>query len=198
MVMTKSEYARFAGFAAAAALAASLVPIIAGCAGPAAGPGSLTAKSLLPAAQSQLSTTAPDAKLLVVQTTNVVSPTSTPTWGYLFGDAKTGTVYVVTMNNGKPGPAQVYGQASLTPTQWAQVPSADAWKVDSDVAYQKAVGVNSKGASAPYTMGVVTYLPPGSGGDLKPFEWSVVFDPDGSKPTTVTVNATTGDATPAK
>jgi hypothetical protein len=198
--MTKPRLARIAGIAAAVALASVLLMVAAGCSSAPAGGGASgqTAKAYLSAAQSQLSTMAPGAKLLVVQTTNVVTATSTPSWGYLFGDTKSGKIYVVTIDKGKPSPANVYGQASLTATEWAQVPNADSWKIDSDAAFQKAAALEPKAAGSPYTMGFVTYMPKGTTSPLKAFEWSVVFEPVGSAPSSITVNATTGEAFKSK
>ena len=102
-----------------------------------------TAKDNLPKAQSTLSTAAPDAKLLVAQSYDAITPTSTPGWEYLFGSPKSGKVYAVLVMGGK-SQFMEYGAANLTPAQWAAVPSTDQWKIDSDVALQKALAVYPK------------------------------------------------------
>ena len=200
--MTKSRLARAAGVLIAVGLGVFLLASLAGCAGSGSSPSvAATAKGYLPAARSQLTTTAPQGKLLLVQTANIASTTSTPVWSYLFGDPKTSVIYAVMVQNGKPSPAMRYGVASLTATEWAAVPTADAWKVDSDAAYQKAVAAYPKGASAPYAMGFVTYVPKTATATIDPFVWSVAFNPEGGPgvtPTTVKVNATTGAASVSK
>lgn len=161
-----------------------------------------TAKQTYPTAKSSLSTMAPDAKMLLVTTANVITPTSTPVWQYLFGSQKDGKTYAVTVQNGKAIP-QAYGTAGLGAAEWAQIPGESEWKIDSDVAVQKALGVYTVGTKdTAYILGLVTYVPKSSGkSKVQPMVWSISFDPasKGSAPTsTVNVNAVTGEAAYAK
>jgi hypothetical protein len=160
-------------------------------------PQGQTAKQALPAAQSALATTAPDAKLLLVQTAQAVTPTSTPVWAYLFGSPKSGTLYVVRVANGAAMPPAEYGKASEIGTfDWGKVPSTDQWKVDSTEAYQKAYTASgAKSAPPQWVMGFITYVPNTEETQTAtPFVWSVQFDPgtSGATPNIIDVNATTG------
>lgn len=160
-----------------------------------------TARATLEVAQSELTTTAPDAKLLVVQTAEATVATATPSWVYLFGSPSTGRTYAVYIVAGKSMGAQEYGSAGLTDDEWSQVPDLDAWKVDSDVAYQKALSASgAKGDPAAYIMGLVTYMPATATSTVEPFVWNVQFDPgsSGATTSTVEVNATTGSTAVAK
>jgi hypothetical protein len=144
---------------------------------------------------------APDAKLLVVQTAQAVTPTATPVWGYLFGSPKTDLTYVVYLSNGQSMGAKEYGKAGLNAAEWAKVPGTDAWKVDSDVALSKALAISgANGNPAAYIMGFVTYKPATDTSTVQPFVWSVQFDPGASGATTkaIDVNATTGVAAVTK
>ena len=164
-------------------------------------PAQITAKQALPIAMSALATTAPDAKLLVGQSAQPITATSTPVWEFLLGSPKTDVVYAVIVMGGK-GQAQEYGKAGLTADEWAKVPSVDAWKVDSDVAHQKAITVYSNGKNAAYVMGFVTYVPAkAKTPDSKPQIWVVNFDPASighATTSTVDVSMTTGAASLAK
>lgn len=157
-----------------------------------------TAKGGLAVARAALSTTAPDAKLLVVQTASAVTATATPVWGYLFGSPKDDKTYVVYVENGKATPAQPYGDAGLSATEWSAVPNTDAWKIDSDEAYKKAfAAAGGKGAPAAWAMGLVTYVPKAAAtSTVQPFVWSVMFEPGASGIGTapVEVDAKTGTA----
>lgn len=163
---------------------------------PAAG---ATAMSSLDAAKSQLSTTAPDAKLLVVQTAAAVPATGTPVWAYLFGSPKTDTIYIVYVDKGEVMPASEYGKAGLSAEEWEAVPDTSAWKIDSDEAYKKALEASgATGDPVQWVMGMVTYIPSTSDAeDVSAFVWNVNFDPGQSGATTgtVQVNATTGEVT---
>lgn len=161
----------------------------------------VTAKKAFAVAVSTLSTAAPDGKLLVAQVGGAVTPTSTPTWEFLIGSPKTDIIYAVSVSAGK-GQFQEYGKAGLSAAEWAAVPAPDAWKVDSNVAHEKAVGVHPVGKTAAYVMGFVTYVPKSAkGSNAKAMTWDVTFDPavQGSSPTsTVEVDMTTGTAVYAK
>jgi hypothetical protein len=201
--MIHERIARYPGLVLAAALALALV-VLPGCSGkPAAtAPQGMTAKAALPIARSALSTTAPDAKLLLVQTAQAVTPTSTPVWAYLFGSPKSDKTYVVYVDKGKASPASEYSKAGLSKTEWAAVPGTDEWKVDSDQAYSKAFTASGgKGVPAAWGMGFVTYIPKAAGATTeKTFVWSVMFQPGASGATTGTiqVDAKTGAVTGPK
>jgi hypothetical protein len=160
-------------------------------------PQGKTAKQALPAAESALSTSAPDAKLLLVQTAQAVTPTSTPVWAYLFGSPKSEKLYVVRVTNGAAMPPQEYGSAKQLGTfDWTKVPNLDQWKIDSNEAYDRAY--KASGAKTPppqYVMGMLTYVPKTEQtSTAQPFVWAVQFDPgsSGATPNIVDVNATTG------
>jgi hypothetical protein len=185
-----------------------LIGLLAGCASsttststPTAPADTSTAKKAFAVAMSTLSTAAPDGKLLVLESGGAITPTSTPSWQFLIGSPKTGTIYAVNVVNGK-GQFQEYGPSGLSAAEWAAVPSIDAWKIDSDAAYQKAVVVHPGGKSAPYIVGFVTYIPKSAGKTTtKAMQWLVTFDPkaQGKAPTsTVDVDVTTGAAAYAK
>lgn len=161
-------------------------------------PQGQTAKEALSKAQSALSTTAPDAKLLLIQTAGAVTPTSTPVWAYLFGSPKTGELYVVRVAGGAAMPPSVYGKAAdLGTFEWDKVPNLDQWKVDSAEAYDKALKASgAKGDPRQWVMGFLTYVPKTeSTQTATPFMWSVQFDPgtSGASPNVIEVNATTGE-----
>lgn len=178
------------------ALALALASTVAGCGSKSGGTtstASTTATALgaaragLSVASSVLGTTAPDAKLLVIQTEGPVTATSTPVWGYLFGSPKSDKTYLVRVTNGKAMPASEYGAAGLSAKEWSAVPSPDAWKTDSDVAYKTAMTAAGAKPSAAYTMGFLTYVPASDAkSGTKPFVWYVSFDP-ASQPATATV-----------
>lgn len=160
-----------------------------------------TAKSALKIAISSLSTTAPDGKLLVAQTAGPVTTSSTPVWEFLIGSPKTDVIYAVVVQQGK-GQFEEYGKANLSADEWKLVPTTDAWKFDSDVAHEKAVGVYPSGKNAAYVAGFVTYIPKDAETpDAKAMTWTFNFDPaTKGKATTSTVNVsmTSGEASLAK
>jgi hypothetical protein len=163
--------------------------------------GGPTALGNLAAAKSALSTTAPDAKLLVVQTAQAVTPTGTPIWGYIFGSAKTGNAYMIYVANGVSMGVQDLGSAGLGTSEWAKVPSTDTWVVDSDAAYTKALAVSgATGDPAQYIMGFEMYKAAADTSTIEPFTWIVQFDPGKSGATTlpIDVNVKTGAASIAK
>jgi len=204
--MATQRQARFATIAFVAALALA-VTLLAGCGKTAATttstpvPKAGTALGSLAIAKSSMTTTAPDAKLLVVQTAEAATPTSTPVWGYLFGSPANDKIWVVYVANGVSMGAQEYGTAGLSKTEWAAVPGTDGWTVDSDTAYTKALAASgAKGAPAAYMMGLLTFKPTSDTSTVQPFVWSVQFDPGASGATTSSINvdAKTGVATLAK
>ena len=201
--MSAKRRMRLTGIAVVASLAV-VAMLVAGCAGQTgttAATSKKTALGSLPAAQSALSTTAPDAKLLVVQTAQAVTPTATPVWGYLYGSPSTDKTYIVYVTEGQSMGAKEYGKAGLSADEWKLVPGTDAWKVDSDAALTKALAASGgSGAPKAYVMGFVTYKPKTDTSTIEPFVWSVQLDPGSSGATTkpINVNATTGAATATK
>jgi hypothetical protein len=160
-----------------------------------------TALGSLSAARSALSTSAPDAKLLVVETAQAVEPTGTPVWAYVFGSPSTDKIFVVYLANGKSMGSQENGTAGLSAAEWATVPGTDAWKIDSDAAYSKALAFSgAKGTPAAYMMGFITYKAKTDTSTIQPFVWNVQFDPGTSGATTGTidVDAKTGATSLAK
>jgi hypothetical protein len=207
--MTRSTLGPTLRLAVVAALVLGLAIGLAGCGSkgsstsptstaPAASTSGPTAKQQLSLAQSALATSVPDAKLLLVAAGSAITATMPPDWQYLFGSPKTGDTWAVLIQNGK-ATSMKYGTAQLTAKQWAQVPTPDQWKIDSDVAHTKALAIYP-GAKpeTPYIIGFVTYIPPTAKQVQTPaMTWSISFDPTtkGSAPTTtVNVSAVTGAA----
>lgn len=160
-----------------------------------------TAMGSLAVAKSALSTMAPDAKLLVIQTGQAVTTTATPVWGYIFGSQKTGDAYIVYVSNGVSMGAQDLGSAGLKASEWAKIPGTSAWKVDSDAAYTKAVAASgAHGTPNAYIMGFETYKAASDTSTIEPFVWLVQFDPgtSGATTNTVTVDTRTGAASISK
>lgn len=160
-----------------------------------------TAISGIEVARSSLSTTAPEAKLLVVQTAAAVTTTSTPVWGYLFGSPKTDKTYVVYVADGEVTRSGEYGKAGLSAKEWAKIGSADAFTIDSDEAYTKALAVSGakQGVLPPrYLMGLQTYVSAKNAKEsgAAPYTWYVVFDPgaSGATSSTIDVDGNTGQA----
>jgi len=200
--MIHSRTSRSARAIVTIAFALALVVALAGCGNkattdatqPAAQTG-LSAKAGLPLAASALATMAPDAKLLVVQTADAVTTTSTPVWSYLFGSPKDDKTYLVYVENGKAMPASEYGTAGLKKAEWDKVPNADDWKIDSEAAAKSARAAAGASATSAYTMGFLTYVPSDDKKTTtKVFTWYVSFDPtSGATTGTVEVDANTGE-----
>ncbi len=200
--MPSTRTSRPLGVALLVAIAIAVAALAAGCVPASAPTGGVTAKDNLALAQSAMTTVAPDAKLLVVQTVGVVETTTqTPAWGYLFGSPKTNKLYVVAVQNGKAS-QQEYGTAKLTATDWAAVPTTDKWTVDSNTAHDSAAKkAGGTAATDPYIMGMVTYVPKTSTSTAQPFVWSITFDPEKGGDTTkrtYDVNANTGAVSAGK
>ena len=184
-------------------VALALAAMLAGCGSKdepeeAEGPTALGGLSF---ARSALSTAAPDAKLLVLQTAQAVEPTGTPVWAYLFGSPESDKTFVVYVSEGKLMGMQEYGTAGLNEDQWSEVQDTDAVKVDSDEAYDKALEASgATGDPRGYMMGFVTFTPPGDTTGLKPLVWSIQFDPgeSGATTSTISVDAKTGKAAVAE
>lgn len=180
-------------------VALALAVVLVGCGDkdePAATSGS--AMGGLDVARSAISTMAPDAKLLLVQTATSLAPTETPVWAYLFGSPTNDKTYVVYVSNGKTMQAAEYGTAGLSEKEWGEVPGTDDWKIDSAAAYDKAVDASGLSAAPSfYNMGFLTYVPSSDETNTtKPFVWHVQLIPSGSGDATasVRVDAKTGAA----
>jgi hypothetical protein len=160
-----------------------------------------TARKAAQRALSTLSTAAPDGVVLYIRTPTAVPATVTPAWEVLVGSPKTNNVYSVLILEGIARFHEA-GQVSFSPAQWEQVPGLSAWKLDSDVARQKALSVYPKGLKQKYVTGMLAYIPvSGSDTTARPLRWSVTFDPSevGSAATsTVYVDVDSGTATLAK
>lgn len=207
MLMNRISTARLTRAALALLLALTLAGLMTGCSKKAESETKstgTTAKANVAVAQSALSTTAPDAKLLLVQTANVVTTTSTPVWQYLFGSPKDGSIFAVTVADGKVTATQPYGSAGMETSEWADVPSIDEWKIDSDAAYKSALAFDkANNDKMPWAMGFVTYVPKSAqtSTTIDPLTWSVSFDPQGTlgtPPAAINVSATTGKASASK
>ncbi len=156
-----------------------------------------TARANYAVAESAVTSLAPDAKLLVVQTAQSASTTSTPVWSYLFGSPETDKTYLVIAAKGQTLGTSEYGTGGLTEQEWDEVPSDfKTWKIDSDAALKKAIEASgAKGDPRAYVMGFQTYIPSTSTSGSKAFRWYVALDPGDSGATTSTigVDAKTGE-----
>lgn len=165
------------------------------------GTGSRDANSALgnlEVAQSALATAAPDARLLVVQMMESVPTTGTPYWAYLFGSPSTDIGYVVYASAGEIMTWSEYGALGLTEDEWASVPDAKAWKVDSNQAYEKALKASgATGTPLGYFMGFVTYKSTEDTSTIQPFQWNIWLDPgtSGATENLIIVDAKTGKTT---
>lgn len=159
-------------------------------------PAGSTAKGGLTAARSALSTTAPDAKLLLVQTAQTASTTSTPVWAYLFGSPKSDKTYLVYVAGGKVMTKSEYGTSGLQKSEWSAVPGTDAWQVDSDAAFQKAAQASKLNDATEYQMGMLFYIPRSEAASTttQPFTWYVSLR-SGTSTAAVEVDAKSGKTT---
>lgn len=158
-----------------------------------------TAKGAAMWAVSSLSTTAPDAKLLLGQTVAATPTTESPVWQFLLGSPKTSMVYSVLVN-GRIVQTQKFGKVKMKSDEWAKIPSLNAWKIDSDVARLNAVGLNPNTARAAYFSSFVTYVSSAASRTATsiPMKWVIQFDPayQAKAPTsTIMVDMGTGAAT---
>jgi hypothetical protein len=173
--------------------------LLGGCSSPedSATSSTTTVLGSLPVARSALSTAAPDAKLLLVQTATSATPTATPVWAYLFGSPSTDVIYLVYTADGAVMSMQEYGTAGLSAEQWAEVPEDVAWAIDSDEAYASALEVSgAEGDPAAYMMGIMSYKAADDTSTVEPNVWNVWYDPGTSGATTslILVDAESGDA----
>lgn len=203
--MSEQRTNRIAVVIAAVFLALALLVVLPGCGdnssdgGDNGGESKGTAIAGLDIARSALETMAPDAKLLVVQTGEAVTPTGTPVWAYLFGSPETGSTYAVYVSDGNVMGASEYGTAGLQEDEWGNVPGTDDLQVDSDEAYQAALELSgADGEPAAYFMGLQTYVPESMATtpSVSAFTWYVSFDPgeSGASTGTIAVDAKSGEA----
>lgn len=147
-----------------------------------------TAGGGIATAQSALSTLAPDAKLLLVQTAMSTPATGTPVWAYLFGSPKDDKTYVVYVSEGAVMSAGEYGAAGLPAEEWAKVPTTTSFKVDSDAALTKAMEAAGIKEKPGFSMGMTTYIPSAEATAAgTAFTWYVSLEPGASGGTTATV-----------
>lgn len=159
-----------------------------------------TALANLEAAESAIETTAPDAKLLVVQTPSASAAGGNPLWVYTFGSPETGQMFTVSLANGTVMNTAPAGAAPLEAEEWASVPETAAWEIDSDEAYEAALEVaDFESTPTGYSMVLETYVPRSAPAEpaVSAFVWYVSFRTgDGEElPTVVAVDARTGEAT---
>jgi hypothetical protein len=157
-----------------------------------------TALGNLAVAQSALATTAPDAKLLVVQMAESATTTSSPTWEFLFGSPETDMGYLVYAADGAVMTSMEYGTLGLSADEWSEVPDLGLWKVDSSEAYDKALAASgASGTPTGYFMGFLTYLSAEDTSTVDAFQWNVWFDPGSSGATEnlILVDTSTGKTT---
>lgn len=133
------------------------------------------AKAAASLALSALTTAAPDGKVIVGQLVAPIAATATPMWEFLVGSPKNSKVYAVLVTGGK-AQFKEYGKVSLEATQWAEIPNVKAWKIDSDVARDKALAVYPQGKDDRYNQGFITYVAdPDREGAPKAMTWNITF-----------------------
>ncbi len=199
MIARPSARSILLGMILAASVAVALM--LSGCGGDsteATTPEGMTALQALQVAKKSIEPVAPDAKLLIVTTAQVVEPTATPVWQFLLGSPKTNMTYAVIVNEGQPM-ASPYTTATLTPGQWAALPDVADIKIDSDEAHRKALKAYPDGSDHIYVINLATGEPgvPTSG-LTTPMSWVVMFDPtraSGEQTSTVQIDASTGKVT---
>jgi hypothetical protein len=175
--------------------------LLVGCTKTAAVKTGPTARGNLPVAQSALSTTAPDAKLMSVRTYQPTGPTEAPAWIFLFGSPSMNSLFRVYVTNGQLVFVQPAGGVGLAASAWAAMPGTDAWTVDSDAAFAKAAAATKAvGTASAYSMGFETIKSSMDASAAQPFVWRVTLYTGSTNTTmsTVDVNATTGAASIVK
>jgi hypothetical protein len=146
---------------------------------------------------------APDARFLLVQTSQIATMSPPATWSYLFASKSNKKIYLVAVTDGRAAGATSMGTSTLKPADYDKIPAPAAWKIDSSAAFDSAAAAYTErfGTAAPvdYAMGLATFVPNVSSG-IKPFVWSVKFAPagQGAQPREILVDATTGVVVPAK
>lgn len=160
-----------------------------------------TARGGLGVARAALSTAAPDAKLLLVQTVQPATETSGPVWGYLYGSQQADTTYLVYVQDGELIQVQKYGQVGLSAQQWAEVPGDDDWSIDSDQAVKAAAqALGATSTPGAFLMGMQTYVPEttATAQVAKPLTWYISLPSammSGDVSGTIMVDAKTGEVT---
>lgn len=197
--MHSSRFKRFMAVVAPSAIALILALVLSGCGGDEeAQPkqSTKTAKGSLSVAESALATLAPDARLLVVQTAQTVTETSTPVWAYLFGSPETDKTYLVYVSDGESMGASEYGTAGLSAEEWEKVPDLSDWKIDSDRAYRTAAETATSTPTG-YAMGLQTFVPESISetDTVGAFVWYISMDVGGQTARVVEVDAKTGELT---
>jgi hypothetical protein len=172
------------------------------------GSGVDTAQGHYDSAEKAMKATVPDAVFVTVQTPGVVASTPNPEWLYLFGSKKTNKGYVVTIAKGKSDKPLALATEPLKADEWARVPSTSDWKIDSDMALEKASAAYKQrlGTDAPakYAMGMAVFVSDTAANrasGVKPFVWTVIFDPEAggadAAAREILVDAKTGAVLPA-
>jgi len=182
------------------ALALGTAPLP-GCAKKAAVTSGPTALANLSVARSALSTIAPDAKLMSVNTYMRTVPGVAPAWIFTFGSPSGNDLFRVFAAGGKLIFVQKAGGVGLAESAWSSIPGTDIWKIDSDAAYTKALAASgARGTPATYGMGFETIKSSMDASAAAPMVWRVTLTPatGGAATATVDVNATTGAATVVK
>ena len=181
-------------------LALVVLPVMAGCSGIGSSKAGGTAKQSLSVAESAVSTMAPEAKLLYVETAGNVLPNSMPTWTYIFGSPKTNKSYTTIVQGNTVTTTHETGDVTIDSDEWSSVPNLGDAKIDSDEAYDKALKASGVDlAPSGYSMLLVPYVTRSAGETVttEPMKWYVTiqFDNDG-KPMSVLseVDAETGQA----
>lgn len=199
--MHRTRFAKWVSAVAASALGLMLVMSLAGCgdrSDKSDEPASTdTARANFAVAESSVTSMAPDAKLLVVQTAQSVTSTATPVWSYLFGSPESDKTYLALASQGQSLGASEYGTGGLTAEEWGEVPNLDTWKIDSDTALEKALKVSgAQGDPRAYVMGFQTYIPSSTSSKSQAFRWYIALDPgeSGATTSTIGVDAKTGEA----
>lgn len=191
----RTTFRQIAGTFVAAAFVYSAL-LVAGCKSPApVSPD--TALGSASVAKSVLSTVAPDARLLVMQTARTVEPSGTPEWSFLFGSPAADSIYLVRVKGGQSLGYVNYGPGGIKLSEYANVPDVAECKVDSDEAYQAALEAsNAEATPHPYMMAIQFYVPSSqpNSDTVKPMVWYVDLDTP-SGPVQIHVDAKTGELT---
>ena len=166
--------------------------------------GADTAQGHYNAAEKAMKAVEPDVVCIVAQTPDVISAIPSPEWVYLFASKKTNKGYVVTISKGESDKPLEVSSEALQADDWAKVPPISDWKIDSDVALEKAsAAYRQRFAAEPpvkYGMSMPAFMSDSAAnksGGFKSMVWTVMFDPEGSaRP--IQVDAKTGEVLPAK
>jgi hypothetical protein len=165
--------------------------------------GADTAQGHYNAAEKSMKAVQPDAVFIVAQTPGVISADPSPEWIYLFASKKTNKGYAVTIAKGKSDKPLEISNKALLANEWAKIPPVSDWKIDSDVALEKASAAYTQrfGAKPPvkYGMAMPAFVSDSAANKATGFKnmvWMVMFDPEG-KARPIQVDAQTGEVLPA-